>query len=103
MIIAIVTFKLPRRWSVEEAANVFNTTAPKYLNKTGLIRKHYFVSENGERAGGIYLWRARADAEACYTAEWKAMVTDKYGAAPDVDYLAIPVTVDNEKQKIEAG
>ena len=52
MIVSIVTFKLPRRWSVEEASKVFNTTAPKYLNKPGLIRKHYFVSENGDRAGG---------------------------------------------------
>jgi hypothetical protein len=102
MIVAIVTFKLPRAWSVEEASNVFRTTAPKYLNKPGLIRKHYFVSENGDRAGGIYLWRSRSDADACYTAEWKAMVTEKYGVPPDIAYMTAPVTVDNEKQAIEA-
>ena len=103
MIVSVVTFKLPRRWTVEEASKVFNTTAPKYLNKPGLIRKHYFVSESGDRAGGIYLWRAKADAEACYTADWKAMVTEKYGAPPEIAYMTAPVTVDNEKQKIEAS
>jgi len=33
-IVAIVTFKLPRPWSVEEAAAVFQSTAPKYLART---------------------------------------------------------------------
>ena len=101
MMIAIVTFELARPWSVEEASKIFTSTAPKYLGKAGLIRKHYYVSESGDRAGGIYLWRSRADAEACYTADWKTMVSDKYGTAPDIAYLSAPVTVDNEKQKIE--
>ena len=100
MIISIVTFRLQRRWTVEEAAEVFKSTAPKYLNRAGLIRKHYFLAETGERAGGIYLWRSKADAEACYTAEWSRMVTDKYGTPPEIAYMQVPVTVDNEKQVI---
>ena len=82
MIISIVTFELPKRWTVEEAAGVFKSTAPNYLAKPGLIRKHYYVTEAGDRAGGIYLWRSKPDAEACYTPEWKATVTEKYGATP---------------------
>lgn len=101
MIIAIVTFTLPRRWSVAEAAAVFESTAPKYLGKPSLIRKHYYVSEDGTRAGGIYLWRSKADAEACYGAEWRETVTGKYGAAPEIAYMSVPVTVDNEKHAIE--
>ena len=54
MIVAIVTFRLPKRWTIEEAATVFKSTAPKYLGKPGLVRKHYYVSEMGDRAGGIY-------------------------------------------------
>lgn len=101
MIISIVTFKLPNRWTVEEAAKVFESTAPKYLGKPGLIRKHYYVTEEGDRADGIYLWKSKADAEACYTPEWKAMVTEKYGEPPDILYVQAPVTVDNLKQVIE--
>jgi hypothetical protein len=103
MIVSIVTFKLPRRWTVEEAAAVFKSTAPKYLGKPGLIRKHYYITDGGDRAGGIYLWKTRADAEACYTAEWKAMVTAKYGAAPDILYATGPVSVDNLQEAIEAA
>jgi len=103
MIVSIVTFKLPKRWTVEEAAAVFKSTAPKFLGKPGLVRKHYFVTENGDRAGGIYLWKTKADAEACYTAEWKAMVIEKYGAAPEILYANVPVSVDNLQEAIEAA
>ena len=103
MIVSIVTFKLPKRWTVEEAAAVFKSTAPKYLGKPGLVRKHYYVTENGDRAGGIYLWKTKADAEACYTPDWKAMVTAKYGAAPEILYAHVPVSVDNLQEAIEAA
>jgi hypothetical protein len=103
MIVSIVTFKLPRRWTAEEAAAVFKTTAPKYLRKPGLVRKHYIVTESGDRAGGIYFWKSKADAQACYTEEWKAMVTAKYGAPPEIVYAAVPVSVDNVLESIEVA
>jgi hypothetical protein len=101
MIVSIVTFTLPKRWTVAEAATVFKTTAPKYLGKPGLVRKHYYVTEVGDRAGGIYLWESKAAAEACYTAEWKAMVTEKYGSPPDILYAEVPVSVDNVARVID--
>ena len=101
MIVSIVTFKLPKRWTLEEAAAVFKSTAPKYLGKPGLVRKHYYIAEDGDRAGGIYLWKSKADAEACYTREWKAMVTEKYGSPPDIFYGEVPVSVDNVANVIE--
>jgi hypothetical protein len=103
MIVAIVTFKLPKPWTVEEAAAVFQSTAPKYLRKPGLVRKHYYVTETGDRAGGIYLWKTKADAETCYTPEWKAMVTEKYGSPPDILYAFVPVSVDNIQEIIETS
>lgn len=103
MIVAIVTFKLPQRWTVEDAASVFKSTAPKYLGKAGLVRKHYFITETGDRAGGIYLWQSKAHAEACYTPEWQAMVTGKYGVPPDILYAHVPVSVDNLQHVIEAA
>lgn len=47
MIVSIMTFKPPQRWTVEEAASVFKSTVPKYLGKHGLVRKHYYVTEAG--------------------------------------------------------
>ena len=103
MIVSIVTFKLPKRWTLAEAAAVFKSTAPKYLGKAGLVRKHYYITETGDRAGGIYLWESKAAAEACYTREWKAMVTEKYGAPPDILYAEVPVSVDNVANVIESA
>ncbi|TAN54589.1 MAG: monooxygenase [Betaproteobacteria bacterium] len=101
MLIAIVSFKLPQPINLAQATAAFDQTAPKYLGQPGLVRKHYFVTEAGDRAGGIYLWKSKADAQACYSAEWRAMVTAKYGNAPEVVYVENPVSVDNLAGRIE--
>ena len=88
MIVTIVTFDLAK------------PTAPKYKGMAGLLRKNYFVSEDGRRAGGIYVWASRADADRVYTADWKAFVEGKYGVAPRIEYLASPVMVDNRDGSI---
>lgn len=103
MIVAIVTFQLPRPASIVEMIEVFRSTAPKYLNLPGLLRKNYWVSEDGRRAGGIYFWSTRADAERLYTSEWKRTVEAKYGSAPEIVYLQSPVMVDNGDAKISAA
>lgn len=102
MIVSIVTFKLPQAWTVEQAAAVFQSTAPKYLGKPGLVRKHYYLAESGDRAGGIYFWESKAAAQACYTQEWKDTVAEKYGSAPEILYVDVPVTVDNVAGSIES-
>ena len=102
MIVSIVTYKLPKRWTLEEATAVFRSTAPLYLGRSGLLRKHYCLTEAGD-VKGIYLWKSKADAEACFTAEWKAMVVAKYGAAPEIVYGVVPVTVDNLQEAIEVA
>jgi len=101
MILSIVNFKLPKRWTVAEATATFNLTAAKYFRKPGLVRKHYYISENGDRAGGIYFWRSKADAEACYTLEWKNIVTEQYGTSPEIFFAEVPVSVDNIEEMIE--
>ena len=100
MITAIVEFKLPQTMTVDEARTTFLSTAPKYLDLPGLIRKYYFLSEDGATAGGIYLWRSRAHAEQVYTDEWKTFVRGKYGTDPCLTYLACPVLVDNVTHEV---
>ncbi len=102
MIVSIVTFRLPQRWTVEQAAEVFQSTAPKYLGKPGLVRKHYYLAESGDRAGGIYFWESRQAADACYTQEWKDAVAQKYGSPPDILFVEVPVTVDNVAGAIQS-
>ena len=103
MITAIVEFKLPQPMTVAQAKETFLATAPKYRGMPGLVRKYYFLSEDGSKAGGIYLWSSREDADRVYTAEWKAFVRGKYGTDPSLTFLACPVVVDNVSNEIIAG
>jgi heme-degrading monooxygenase HmoA len=96
MITAIVQFSLPKPISLEEAARAFESTAPKYQGLRGLVRKYYLRSEDGRRAGGVYLWETRAAAEAVYNDEWKARVKQLYGSEPEINWFDTPVIVDNQ-------
>jgi hypothetical protein len=100
MIVAIVTFHLPQPTTLAEITRTFQSTAPKYQGMQGLLRKNYFMSEDGRRAGGIYVWQSRADADRLYTADWKSFVQGKYGAPPVIEYLHSPVMVDNREDTI---
>jgi Putative mono-oxygenase ydhR len=103
MIVAIVTFHLPKPTTLEEITKTFQSTAPRYQGMPGLLRKNYFMSEDGRRAGGIYVWASRADAERAYTAEWKKLVESRYGTPPQVEYLHSPVMVDNRDGSISVA
>jgi len=52
MIIALVQFRLPAPMTVAQAREVFASTAPRYRDLPGLIRKHYVLTEDGRTAGG---------------------------------------------------
>ena len=95
MITAIVQFKLPKPVTLEEAARTFESSAPKYANLPGLLRKYYIRSEDGARAGGVYLWESRAAAEKVYNGEWRARVKALYGCEPEIAWFDTPVIVDN--------
>src|SRR3990167_1383819 len=102
MITVIVEFKLPQPMTRNQARETFLSTAPKYQGMPGLIRKYYFLSQDGSKAGGIYLWSSREDADRVYTEEWKAFVRGKYGTDPSLTFLECPVVVDNLSNEIVA-
>jgi len=81
--------------TTDKALAVFAETAPKYREVKGLIRKYYLLSEDGEIAGGVYLWQSREAAEQLYTDDWTSFIFQKYGTKPSVTYFASPVIVDN--------
>lgn len=103
MIVTIVTFNLLEPTTLGEITKVFQGTAPKYQGMAGLLRKNYWMSEDGHRAGGIYVWASRADADRIYTSEWKKFVEGKYGSPPVIEYLHSPVMVDNRDGTISVA
>jgi hypothetical protein len=99
MITTLVQFKLPEPITQEKAKEIFLSTAPKYAGLTGLIRKQYLLTDDGRNAGGVYLWKSRADAERLFTEDWRKFVVDKYASEPVISWFVTPVVVDNESGK----
>jgi hypothetical protein len=100
MIIAFVQIPLPNALSIEEARNIFLSTAPKYVEFKGLVRKNYILSEDGRTGGGMYLWQSKEDAARMYTEEWQEFIVEKYGSRPIISYFHSPVIVDNLSKQI---
>ena len=63
MITAIVQYRLPSNIDLKACAEHFRKIAPGFRTVQGLIRKQFIYAEDGW-AGGVYLWKTRADAEA---------------------------------------
>lgn len=103
MIVTIVTFNLATPTTLADITKVFQGTALKYQGVPGLLQKNYWMSEDGRRAGGIYVWKSRADADRLYTPEWKTFVAGKYGVSPVIEYLHSPVQVDNRDGTISVA
>ena len=96
--IVIVQFDLPKR-DKDQAISGGVGSAPTYrgLEGKGLIRKDYLNGDEG--TGGVYLWESRAAAEAWYTDELVASLTERFGAKPRLTWYDTHVTVDNEKRE----
>lgn len=95
MITTVVQFQMSKPITLEEATRRFESSAPKYQNLPGLIRKYYIRSQDGCTAGGIYLWQSRQVAEKVYNGEWQTRVEKLYDAKPEITWFDSPVVVDN--------
>jgi hypothetical protein len=95
MIVAVVSFQMSKATTPEDMSGPFKSAVPLYQKVPGLLQKYFYVSDDGRRAGGIYVWASRADADRLYAGEWRAMVEAKFGGPPTIDFLHSPVIVDN--------
>jgi len=100
MITAVVRFKLTEGTSLDDAAAIFQGTAPRYRGMTGLLRKYYLFDPDTGTGGGCYLFESRDAAEAVFDDAWRALIKEKYGAEPNIDYFETPVVVDNVSDEI---
>ena len=100
MITAIVQIDLSEPLAKDKARDIFMQSAPNYREVDGLIRKYYIFSEDGMRAGGVYLWTSMEIAKTFYSQEWKTFIIQKYGVSPTITYFYSPVIVDNVVEDI---
>lgn len=95
MITEIVTFDLPKGTTRAQAVTMFETSVPRWRANPALVRKYYLFDADTGVGGGVYLWPARADAEAAHDASWCDMAEKMYGSRPRFQYFETPVIVDN--------
>ena len=100
MILALVQFPLAEGTTLADATAIFKSTAPRYRDMAGLVRKNYLFDAEAGTGGGAYQFTDRAAAEALFNDEWRALIREKYGAEPQVRYFESPVIVDNERGAI---
>jgi hypothetical protein len=102
MIVAIVSFQMPKATTPEDMSGPFKAAVPLFQKVPGLLQKYFYVSDDGRRAGGVYVWASRADADRLYGGEWRAMVEAKFGGPPTIDFLNSPVMIDNRHGTVTA-
>lgn len=103
MIIALVTFKMPPNLPLADVEKRNAESAPRFLHLPGLVRKNYLYDPATGTAGGSYLWKSRAEAEAFYNAAWFERMTATQGNRPTVQYFESPLQVDNVVGAITKG
>ena len=92
--IAVVPYRLPDGTDREAALQMFRDSIPRYMATEGLLRKNVIYQEGV--GGGVYLWESREAAEAAYSDEWKAYMTEKYNHSPKLVFYEAPITMDRQ-------
>src|SRR5438045_8928071 len=103
MIVAVVTFQLPKATTAEQMSAPFQAAVPMFQSVAGLLTKYFYVSEDGRRAGGVYVWASRADADRLYKmgGEWRAFVEKKFGSSPTSAFLHSPEMVSDPEMRAD--
>lgn len=101
MVIAFVTFPTGDK-NYEQMVELFKGTVTKYQEaaSAGLVRKNYLLTEDGETAGGVYLWESKDKAELFFNEDWREFIKGRYGAYPEIRYFDTPVQVNNADQSV---
>jgi hypothetical protein len=87
MITAIVLYDLPAHIDREACRQHFLKIAPDFLDVPGFIRKQFIYDVAGGVAGGSYIWRDLASAQAFYGGPWRAGIRERYGCEPRISYF----------------
>ena len=94
------TYAAPPDLSESAIRSQFDNVAGNYLGVPGLIRKYFGFSDDARSVIGIYLWETKEAAEAFYTDEWLAGVTERWGGAPVKQEWIVPVVAESVEGRV---
>ena len=97
------TYAAPPDLNESAIRKQFDNVAGNYLGVRGLIRKYFGFSGDARSVIGIYLWETKDAADAFYSEEWLAGVTERWGAAPVRQEWIIPVVAESVDGRVVAA
>jgi Putative mono-oxygenase ydhR len=100
MITVLVQFKLPVTLSLDQAREHFESAAGEFRKPEALVRKYFLLSEDGQSAGGVYLWSDERKAREFHD-RYRSVIKERFGSDPSIAYFRSPVIVDNRAGRIE--
>jgi hypothetical protein len=96
------TYAVPPSLNESAISDLFAQVAGNYLGVPGLIRKYFGFTDDATAVIGIYLWRTKDAANAFYSDEWMAGVTERWGAAPIKQEWIVPVVAESAEGRVVA-
>jgi hypothetical protein len=90
--LAIVRVRAPWYAPRFVIARKFRASVPEYEHVAGLESKYFTISDDRE-FGGVYMWTARAAADAFYTEQWRRGIRARRGVDPDLLVLDAPFEI----------
>jgi hypothetical protein len=94
------TYAVPPHLNESAIRELFAGVADNYLGVPGLIRKYFGFTEDATGVIGIYLWETKDAADAFYSEEWMAGVTERWGAAPVKQEWIVPVVAETADGRV---
>lgn len=92
----VVSIAVPAGLPRARVEGLFQQEAPGFKALPGLKQKYFTVSDDGRRAGGIYLWTDAAAARAFFSDSWKAQVAAAYGSAAELTWFDAPLVIQGQ-------
>lgn len=100
MYCVVWTYAVPPSLDETAIRRQFAAVADRYLAVPGLIRKYFGFSGDGRSVVGVYLWTSKADADAFYSPDWIAGVTERWGAAPERADWIVPIVAESAEGRV---
>jgi hypothetical protein len=90
-----VSFDYDGDFDRARVVGVANQARAMFEGMPGLRYKFFTFDEKRQQARNFYVWESQEAADAFFTDELRARVTDLYGVAPEIDVVEIAEIVDN--------
>ena len=92
----VVSIAVPAGLPRARVEALFQQQAPGFKSLPGLKQKYFTVSDDGRRAGGIYLWTDAAAARAFFSDTWKTQVVAAYGSLAELSWFDAPLIIQGQ-------